>query len=214
MAELAWVMRLSSWRLARSAGRNGDSRARPTGHPPRTRDGRSHSRWMQQAGSGSGAQVLGQHLSGCLPPECLSRSTVQRRRDSSELLGAMTGEVGASREVLARQPIGVLVRGALPRAARIAEVDLQTAVEPELHVLGHLNALVPGQRPPKLFGKGPDRFSDRVPNGAGAGTRDRRAGLRSWAVVTSDRRKMQQHREPARALDQSPLRMRRRVGTR
>jgi Transposase DDE domain len=29
----AWVLRLSSWRLARRAGRNGDSRARPSGHP-------------------------------------------------------------------------------------------------------------------------------------------------------------------------------------
>src|SRR5271155_5183582 len=41
-------------------------------------------------------------------------------------------------------------------------------------------------------------------NGPGAGTRDRRAALHSCAVVTLDRREMQQHREPALALYQSP----------
>jgi transposase len=41
------------------------------------------------------------------------------------------------------------------------------------------------------------RVSDRITNGAGPGTRDRRAGLHSRGVVTFDRREMQQHREPA-----------------
>jgi hypothetical protein len=36
-------------------------------------------------------------------------------------------EVGASQEVLAQQPVGVLVVLAPPRAAWVAEVDLQTA---------------------------------------------------------------------------------------
>ena len=71
-------------------------------------------------------------------------------------------------------------------------------------MLGHLDPLVPGQGPPKLFGKSPDRLSDRIANGAGPGTRDRRAAVHSWAVVTFDRREMQQHREPTGALDQSP----------
>src|SRR5947209_3258645 len=89
--------------------------------------------------SGRGAQVLGEHLGGCPPRECLARSTVQRRRDSCELLGAVAGEVGASGEILAQQPVGVLVGGTLPWASWITEVDLQTAVEPELDVLGHLD---------------------------------------------------------------------------
>src|ERR1019366_1831254 len=108
------------------------------------------------------------------------------------------------REILAQQPVGVLVRAALPRASWITEVDLQTGIEPELHVLGHLNALVPGQGPPKLFGEGRDRVGDRVTNGRGASTRERRAALHSWPVVTFDRREMQQHREAALGLDQSP----------
>ena len=63
--------------------------------------------------SGPGAQVLAEHLGGCPPRERLARSTVQRRRDSCELLGAVAGEVGASGEILAQQPVGVLVRAAL-----------------------------------------------------------------------------------------------------
>ena len=47
-----------------------------------------------------------------------------------------------SGEILAQQPVGVLVGGALPWAAGITEIDLQTAVEPELDVLGHLDPLV------------------------------------------------------------------------
>src|SRR3954447_7396936 len=131
-------------------------------------------RWL----SGRGAQVLAEYLGGCLPTEGLSRSPVQRRRDSCQLLGAVAGEVGASGEVLAQQPVGVLVRAALPRAAWITEVDLQTAVGPQLNVLGHLDALVPGQGPPQLLGKRSDRFGDRVTNGPGPGTCDRRAVLR------------------------------------
>src|SRR6187200_421421 len=108
--------------------------------------------------SGGGAQVLSEHLSGCLPREGLARPTVQRRRDGRELLGTVAGEVGASGEILAQQPVGVLVGGALPGAAWITEIDLQTAVEPKLDVLGHLDPLVPGQRPPKLFREGRDRL--------------------------------------------------------
>src|SRR5690242_16617953 len=116
------VRRLSSWRLARRAGRNGDSRVRdrrgtPGGMP-----------WAGQldggccrAGSGGGAQARSEHLSGRLPAEGLAWSTVQRCRDGCELLGAVAGEVGASGEILAQQPVGVLVGAALPRAAWITE---------------------------------------------------------------------------------------------
>jgi len=67
-----------------------------------------------------------------------------------EILGAVPGEVGALGEVLAQQPVGVLVAAALPWAARVAEVDLQAGVDAQRGVLGHLAALVPGQRPPQL----------------------------------------------------------------
>src|SRR6266700_716350 len=104
-------MRLSSWRLARRAGRNGDSRARPSnppgggGMPLCVAGGGCCSRRSGR----SGGEVLGEHLGGCPPRECLSRSTVQRRSDGCELLGAVAGEIGASGEILAQQPVGVLV---------------------------------------------------------------------------------------------------------
>jgi hypothetical protein len=56
-------------------------------------------------------------------------------------------------EVLAEQAVGVLVGAALPGAAWIAEVDLDAAVDGELGVLGHLSAVVPGQRTAQLLGQ-------------------------------------------------------------
>jgi hypothetical protein len=82
-------------------------------------------------------------------------------------------------------------------AAWIAEIDLQTSVEPQLDVLGHLDALVPGQGPPQLFREGCDRAGDRVTHGRGTGTRARRAAPRSRALHAFERWEMQQHREPA-----------------
>ena len=64
------------------------------GHPdtpgePEMRGPSGHSRWMLQVRSGRGGHVLGQRLGGCPPRECLSWSTVERRRDCRELLGAV-----------------------------------------------------------------------------------------------------------------------------
>ncbi len=70
----AWGMRLSSWRLARRAGRNGDSRRASAGHLPRSQG--CHGPVAVACGgccgrcSGRGAQVLGEHLGGYLPREC------------------------------------------------------------------------------------------------------------------------------------------------
>jgi len=49
-------------------------------------------------------------------------------------------QVGALREVLAQQPVGVLVRAALPRAVRVAEVDRHARVDPQPGMLGHLRS--------------------------------------------------------------------------
>ena len=51
---------------------------------------------------------------------------------------------------------------------RIAEVDRQIGVDPELGVLSHLRALVPGQRSSQLFRQGRNRSGDRVANSLGA----------------------------------------------
>src|SRR3954453_18645709 len=147
--------------------------------------------------------MLAERLGGGSPPERLAWPPVELGRDSGELVRTVAGEVGAAGKVLAQQPVGVLVGPTLPGAAGIAEVDLQTAVEPQLDVLGHLDALIPRQRPPQLLRQGADRLSDRVADRPGPGAGDRRAAVDPGAVVTFDRREMQQHREPTAALDQS-----------
>ena len=99
------------------------------------------------AGSGRRAEVLVQRLGGRSPIERLAGSAVQRGGDRGEVIGAVAGQVGALGEVLAQQPVGVLVGAALPRAVWIAEVDRQAGLDPQLRVVCHLGALIPGQRP-------------------------------------------------------------------
>jgi hypothetical protein len=100
----------------------------------------------------AGDQVLVEHFGGGAPAEGLPRAGVQGGGDGGEIVEAVPGKICALGEVLAQQPVGVLVGGALPRAVRIAEVDLQAGVDPQLRVLGQLGALVSGQRPAQLVG--------------------------------------------------------------
>ena len=178
------VTRLSLRRSARRADRSGDSRVRVR-------------RW----GSCGGCQVLVEDLCWGPPAECLARSTVEGRRDRREVPSVVSGKVSASGEVLAEQAVGVLVGAALPWALRVAEVDLQTGIDPQLGVLGHLRALIPGQRAAQLLGQGEDRVGDRVTHLFGAVPGDRRPVLDSWLAIVGWR-EVQQHREPARALHQ------------
>ena len=97
----AEASRLSSRRLARRAGRSGDSRVRVHPGPPP---------WLSR--SGRGGEVVGEYLGGRSPAECLARPRVQCRGDGSEVVGAVAGEICAAREVLAQQPVGVLVAAA------------------------------------------------------------------------------------------------------
>ena len=52
-------------------------------------------------------------------------------------------EIGALLEVLAQQPIGILVGAALPWALRIAEIDLDAGIDLEALMLSHFRALIP-----------------------------------------------------------------------
>jgi len=56
-----------------------------------------------------------------LPVEALSGSVVERESDGFEVLGGPAGEVRAFREVLAQQPVGVLVRRSLPGRVGVGE---------------------------------------------------------------------------------------------
>ena len=65
-------------------------------------------------------------------------------------------------------PFSVLVRSALPRSLGIADVDLHTGVDRELDVLGHLLALVPGDRTANLDWERADALGHRIAHGLGA----------------------------------------------
>src|SRR3712207_4059715 len=93
------------------------------------------------------SQHLVKDFRGRPPAERLARSGVERRSHGREIVRAVRAQVGALREVLPQQPVGVLVRPALPRAVRIAEVDRHASVDPQLCVPRHFRSLVPGQRP-------------------------------------------------------------------
>jgi hypothetical protein len=84
---------------------------------------------------------------------------------SSSIWVAVT-EPGVAGEVLAQQPVGVLVAAALPWTTRVTEVDRRTAGDGEHGVLCHLPALVPGERAAQVFGQlgdlGRERGSDNV----------------------------------------------------
>src|SRR3954471_19440090 len=113
--------------------------------------------WVDSSGRRNTAYVgcseeLVQSLGRCSPAQGLSRPAVEGDRHSGEVLGAVHAEVGALWKVLAQQPVGVLVRAALPGAVGIAEVDRHASLDPQLGVLGHFRSLIPGQRLPQLFG--------------------------------------------------------------
>src|SRR5665213_146486 len=82
-------------------------------------------------------------LCGCFEPERLARSPIKLSRDLVQALLRVDTEVGALGEVLAQQPVGVLVGAALPRTLRIAEVDRHIGRQRKALVLRHLLAAVP-----------------------------------------------------------------------
>src|SRR3954462_7289210 len=90
------------------------------------------------------SEELVQSLGRCSPAQGLSRPAVEGDRHGGQVLGAVHAEVGALWKVLPQQPVGVLVRAALPRTVGIAEVDRHASLDPELGVLGHFRSLIPG----------------------------------------------------------------------
>ena len=60
---------------------------------------------------------------------------VEGGRHRGDLLSAVRTQIGAFREVLTQQSVGVLVGATLPRALRIAEVDLDARIDLEARSL-------------------------------------------------------------------------------
>ena len=98
---------------------------------------------------------------GFIQPKRLSRAVVEFPRDRVELGSSVDAEIGVPGEVLAEQAVAVLVAAALPGAVRIAEEDADVGVDGELHVLGHLLALVPGERAAQFRGETGELASER-----------------------------------------------------
>jgi putative transposase len=94
------------------------------------------------------SEKLVQNFGRCSPTKGLSGSRVKGDGDGCEVVGAVQAEISAFWEVLSQQPIGILVRTALPRAMRITEIDAKSGVDPKVCVLRHLCPLIPGQRQP------------------------------------------------------------------
>jgi hypothetical protein len=97
-----------------------------------------------------------------LPAEALAGPTVERCGDRSELVGLPAGEVGALGEVLTQEPVGVLVRAALPWAVRVSEEHRDAGLDGERGVGGKFLAAVPRQRSAELLGQAAHRRRQRV----------------------------------------------------
>lgn len=79
--------------------------------------------------SAGGRDDLSEDLGRRPPVEGAPRPTVELARNGVEVRLVMTREIVTAREVLTEEVVGVLVRRALPGAARIAEEDPHAAVD-------------------------------------------------------------------------------------
>ena len=115
----------------------------------------------------------------------------------------MRAQVGSLWEVLAQQAVRVFIRASLPRAVRVAEVDLHAGVDTQAGVLAHFSPLIPGQGSPQLNRQRLDRARDGIAYCLRAMARERRAVLRTHSVAMARHgRQVKQQREPRGALDQ------------
>jgi hypothetical protein len=174
--------------------------------PTREKGTAEHGRTQPVVATGSfwaGRRTSSRASAGVRQPSVFRGRALRAWATAARIVDAMRCEIRALREVLAQQPVGVLVRSALPWAVRIAEVDAEPGVDAQLVVLCHLRSLAPGQRTSQLLGQGRDRARDRVANRLGTMPCERRAVLRPRpAAMARHRRQMEQHREARGTLDQ------------
>lgn len=83
-------------------------------------------------------QDLVERFGGSFPSERLAGSGIECMRDRIQFLSTVLAEIGAFREVLSQQAVRVLVCAALPRALRIAKVNLKASVDLQPGMLGRL----------------------------------------------------------------------------
>ncbi len=84
-------------------------------------------------------------LSGSIPLEHFSWSSVEFSGDEVEVVLGVGGEVLSFGEELADEPVPVFVAAPLPRRPGVTEKDGDAGVDPELDMAGEFAALVPGE---------------------------------------------------------------------
>jgi len=151
---------------------------------------------------GLSEQVV-KHLCRRFPIQRFTRPGIEGGRHGSNLLGAVHAQIRAFREVRAQQPVGIFVGATLPRAVRVAEIDLHAGVDLQACVLGHLSPLIPRQRPAELLRQGEDRARDGVTHGLGPVSGKRGSVLHaSLMAMARHARQVQQQDEARCALHQ------------
>ena len=167
-------------------------------------DHRAGSTGRRNTFSLTGLQALVQSFGRSSPSEGLAGPCIERVSNNCEYVRTVCAQIGSFREVLSKQSIGVLVRSALPRAVRFAEVDGKAGCDPQIRMPGHLCSLVPGQRVAKLRWQCRDRPGDGIANRFSPMTGKRRPVLHARdGAVAFHSGKMQQHCEPRGAFHQS-----------
>ena len=212
----AYARRIVGWRVSRTAHAgfvlDALEQALHARRPVHRGGLNHHSDRGSQAGSTgrrntfslTGLQALVQSFGGSSPSEGLAGPCIERVSNNCEYVRTVCAQIGSFREVLSKQSIGVLVRSALPRAVRFAEVDGKAGCDPQIRMPGHLCSLVPGQRAAKLRWQCHDRPGDGIANRFSPMTGKRRPVLHARdGAVAFHSGKMQQHCEPRGAFHQS-----------
>ncbi len=114
------------------------------------------------------ARSVRETLGSGFPAQRFAWAGVEQPRDVGEVVRAVLTQVAALGQELAEQPVGVLVRPALPRAGRVAEVERHVGGEGEVAVARRLAALVPGQASAQLLRQVAHRGNQAVAHGLAA----------------------------------------------
>ncbi len=111
-------------------------------------------------------------------------------------------QVGSFREILTKEPVGVLVRRPLPRGVRIGEEDSPPGVERELGVAGEFLPTVPGEGLAQLDRQLRHRCGQGPVHGDGAVATEGRSVLHAWRLTpTLEAGQMDQDGRPTAAFD-------------
>ena len=110
-------------------------RATPSRRQPPTpeAEGTRHDggRCSPRAGAAQATQ-LSDAFAWLVEPQALARAVVELVSDTIEVRLGKLAQIGALGEVLAQQPVRVLVRPALPGRMRIAKIHLDPGVDADL----------------------------------------------------------------------------------